>query len=639
MRAGGAITDAGAGVSVQGRTRLEARNGAARFDIALDGPNDFDSNALGPDALHEVDAIGAGLTLVDRNAIALGSIDAFALSVSAAGSITDTPGEAVVAGTANLVAQSGAEFFDIALDGNGALPADLAHDFGLVNARGEDIVLHDRNGIVLGAIDANQSGQESAPGAPDVTIGRYDNDGDGLLAAADPAAAGDLTVRAGGAITDTGAGIEVDGRTRLEARRGGALFDITLDGADGDASDRPNDFDANAVGPDALHEVDAVGANVTLVDRNALALGTIRTSNLTISAGGSVTDTPGEAIAAGGTTDIVAQSGPDFFDIALDNPGTHDFGAVRLTGEGIRLLDQRDLTIIGIDSLADGSPDATLPEDGIFLQVEQGGYGFAPGRTVPLVAARDIALFAPNGSFDANPDPAVVDQRMPDGLTFRSTTGNITLDLQDGFVIEDVRGTTPFTLDAPNGISRIRIGEGGEAGDKQFFGIGTADFLEEAQKPGFNPFFTLVAPGDPEIFRVTGDFALIARGPLTVRIQNTEPVATTGAGTIIDGTTYLGGSFAEGISMFGTFGGAEGEIASIKGFRDAFFIGEIPYVVQASNTVNGCTILVPTSCQPIGSLLPNLGYKEGLLLAIRFVDPDEDLDDPFTNRGDEEGWE
>ncbi len=594
------------------------------------GRNDFDSNAVGPDAVHEIDAAGANVVLVDRDAIALGAISASGLVVSAGGSITDTPGEAIVTGTAVLVAQSGSEFFDIALDGNGAVPFDLAHDFGVVSARGEDIVLHDRNGIVLAAIDANESGQEGATGLPDATIARYDNDGDGLPGPLDPPAAGDLTVRAGGAITDTGAGIDVEGRTRLEARQGAALFGIALDG--------PNDFDSNSPGPDAGHEIDAVGAGMVLVDLNALALGTIRASNLTIGAGGSVTDTPGEAILVSGTTDIEARRGSDFFDIALDNPGLHDVASVRLTGEGVRLLDRRDLTIIGIESLGDGSPDATLPADGIHLEVSQGGFAFAPGRTVPLNAVRDVALFAPNGSFDANPDPAVVDQRMPDGLTFRSTDGNITLDLQDGFVIEDVRGTAPFTLDAPNGISRIRIGEGGEGGQRQFLGIGTAAFLKEAQTPGFNPFFSLIAPGDPELFRVTGDFGLIARAPLTVRIQNSQAVASTGAGTIIDGTTYLGGRF-DAISMFGTFGGAEGELASIKSFRDAAFIGELPYVVDESNTVNGCPILVPTACQPIGSLLPNLGYKEGLLLGIRFVDPAEDLDDPFTNRGDEEGWE
>ena len=632
VRAGGAITDAGAAIEVDGRARLEAREGASRFDITLDGPHDFDANAPGPDAVHEVDAIGADVTLVDRDAIALGAISASGLTVSAGGSITDTAGEAIeVSGTANLVAQAGAELFDIALDGNGAVPFDRPHDFGVVNARGEDIVVHDRNGIVLGAIDASESGEETAIGASDATIARYDDDGDGLLTAADPAAAGDLTVRAGGAITDGGSSITVDGRTRLEARDGPLRFDIALDG--------PHDFDVNAPGPDAVHEVDAIGAEVTLVDRTAIALGRISADNLTVRAGGSITDTPGKSIEVRGTADLAALDGADLFDIALDNPGTHDFGSVNLIGEGIRVIDRRDLTIIGIDSLADAAPDATLPADGIYLEVDQGGFTFAPGRTTPLDAVHDITLLARNGSFDADPDPKTVDYRMPDGLTFRSATGNITLDLQHGFVIEDVPGTTPFTLDAPNGISRIRIGEGGEAGESEFFGIGTADFLEQARQADFNPFFNHASIGDLDLFRVTGDFGLIARAPLTVRIQNTSPVAATGAGTVIVGTTYLGGSFASGISMFGSFADSKGEIASIEGFRDAARIGEIPYVVQDSNTANGCVILVPTACQPIGSLLPNLDFPEGLLLGVRFVDPAQDLDDPFTNRGDEEEWE
>jgi hypothetical protein len=286
-----------------------------------------------------------------------------------------------------------------------------------------------------------------------------------------------------------------------------------------------------------------------------------------------------------------------------------------------------------VDSRSDPTPDRTLSGDGIFLRVGRGDFAFEAGPGgVPLSAVRSITLSAPNGSFETS--AAIAGKDLPDGLTFRSRSGSITLDLQDGFVVEDVEGTGPFTLDAPNGISRIRIGEGAEP---EFLGIGTADFLGKAQQPGFNPLFDEAAIGDLDLLRVTGAFALVARTPLTARIQNTLGTANEGTGTTILGTSYLGGVF-EGISIFGDFSESDGTIAALKGFRDAAEIGEIPYLIEDTNTVNGCAILVPTACQPIGSLLPALGYQDGLLLGIRFVAPTQDLDDPFTNRGDEEEW-
>ena len=387
--------------------------------------------------------------------------------------------------------------------------------------------------------------------------------------------------------------------------------------------------------------MDAVGRNVTLADRNAIALGDVRASgDLSVRAGGSVTDSGSEGIIVGDETTIVAldpganPSEDDFFDIAFDNVGQHEFGSIDLTGENVWLVDRQDLAIRRVDSRNDASPDPTLSGDGIFLQVTEGDFAFEAGPgSAPLVAVRSITLSAPNGSFDSG--ASVPGKDLPDGLTFRSQTGDITLDLRDGFVVQDVRGTVPFTLDAPRGISRIRIGEGAE---REFLGIGTEDFLRQAQQPDFNPLFNLAAIGDLDLLRVTGDFALIARAPLTVRVQNTLGAANEGGGTTSLGTSYLGGVF-DGVSVFGSFRQSGGTIAALKGFRDAVEIGEIPFLIDETNTVNGCAILVPSSCQPIGSLLPTLGYQDGLLLGIRFVAPTEDLDDPFTNRGDEEEWE
>ena len=66
--------------------------------------------------------------------------------------------------------------------------------------------------------------------------------------------------------------------------------------------------------------------------------------------------------------------------------------------------------------------------------------------------------------------------------------------------------------------------------------------------------------------------------------------------------------------------------------RDSFFIDD-------SATVNGCVIGLVGSCTAIGSLAPILEFEDGRFLGIKFVDPSEDEDDPFSNRGDEEAWE
>ena len=167
----GSITDVpGRAIRVIGVSDFAAQGA----DVVLDGNGDPLDR---PHDFGLVNARGAGLVLHDANAIALGAIDAFALTVSAAGAISDTPGRAItVAGPTDLMATSGPSAFDIALDGNGAV-SDRPHDFGgMVSALGDDVVLHDRNGIALGAVDAS-SLAISAGGSITDTPGEVDQSG------------------------------------------------------------------------------------------------------------------------------------------------------------------------------------------------------------------------------------------------------------------------------------------------------------------------------------------------------------------------------------------------------------------------------------------------------------------------------
>ena len=55
---------------------------------------------------------------------------------------------------------------------------------------------------------------------------------------------------------------------------------------------------------------------------------------------------------------------------------------------------------------------------------------------------------------------------------------------------------------------------------------------------------------------------------ITVRMQNTSDVPNTGAGTTVAKTTFMSGQFVA-VTMFGSFNGVDGTIASIQGFQDA----------------------------------------------------------------------
>ena len=104
-------------------------------------------------------------------------------------------------------------------------------------------------------------------------------------------------------------------------------------------------------------------------------------------------------------------------------------------------------------------PDSGRGQGSIALAVISGDFVFVPevdalGNGVPLQADGDISLAALDGSFGVRSRGAVTRQRLQDGLTFRSTAGNILLDLKNGFEVTDVVAPPPFTLDARRRAAR-----------------------------------------------------------------------------------------------------------------------------------------------------------------------------------------
>ncbi len=236
------------------------------------------------------------------------------------------------------------------------------------------------------------------------------------------------------------------------------------------------------------------------------------------------------------------------------------------------------------------------------------------------------------------------------------TDGNVTFNVGQGFSIIDTTpgADDPFTviLRDPSsqlpalpaalgsfGEFRILVGEGTVA-------VGTAAFVDAADEPGFNPFtFTGDLTDSSELFRVEGHFGLVGlpSSPTlapSFHVQNTSGVPNEGAGTFIAGQGRLGGTFAS-ISLFGEVNGQAAGNVAFGGFVQINTIDPSLPVFSPipEGTANGCVILQFTSCQPFGITIPVLEIEEGDLLNIRFVDPEEEEDDPFTNRGDEEQWE
>ena len=591
--ANGTIVDDGAvspgsGVNIDGAATFVAHS--VTLDDAV---NDFSS----------VNATTSSLTLTDDNAIVLGDIAVTGnMTVRADGNITDaannTPGQGIeVSGTTSLAAIDDLDDGDPSND----IPRDIVltdpfHDFGSdssvldrtfldamtsVDATGANVTLTDFDAISLGTITANT-----------------------------------LTVTSGGSITDTvGASITVTGATSLTAINGGNFFDIALDGDDNVAGDRPHDFNTVAF----------LGEDVSIFDVNAL----------TVTNGFSIADSSADPTIAGGgtitvdasvlTLESVTASG-DIFGTAT---GRFRIGAIRSTAGSILLTTSSDHFSI-------------VP--GISRPVSE------TGSEIPLWAWNLLVLHAPLGSFivDGAVSPPIGvqsrDNAIPEDLTFRSDNSLIEFDFHIGFVVVDTEGAADgvyaLTFDAPESVIRV---------DNGLFSIGSEEFLDEVESDFFSPFGTLAQRNDTNLLFVSGDFGLVSDDTFEVRLQNSSDAvgSQVGTGTIVTGLTYLGGTFS-GLTLFGTFDGLSGEAAALNGFSG--FASEMPIpkslgrgypdlTLDEDNTANGCVIGAVTSCTPLSSVLPFLFFDDGRLLTIRFVDPTEDEDDPFSNRGDEEEWE
>ena len=351
--AGGSISQLAA-TTITGSTRISARKVNSVFDITFEqASNDLNS----------VEFDGKTVSLIDKNSVSVSGSISDDLVIVAGGDIgQDAP--VSVAGSTSLLAQDGADFFDITLD-------DLGNDFADFSSVGDDVSLTDLDALQLGEIDAStltvstggdigQTGTVSVSGSTtltaqkgsdnfDIALDDLDNNFGEVSSLGDDVSlsdlddlqigltdAGLLTVRSGGNISQTAA-VSVSGLTSLTA-----MGDITLD----------------EIGND-LDEIDASGDAITIRDADALALGEIDASILSASVGGQLSDTDGKRISVSGNTSLSA----DLFDIALDN-GLHNFASVDASADDIALTDLSDILLGDIDAVGDLRVQAASIDDG-----------------------------------------------------------------------------------------------------------------------------------------------------------------------------------------------------------------------------------------------------------------------------------
>ena len=284
VTAAGSITQSGA-IEVDGATSLTATNA----DITLDNTaNDFSS----------LSATANNLSVRDTNALSLGALNVNDLSITAGGTLIQT-GEFVVNNIASIDAGSA-----ILTQGN---------NFNTLSLNGGSAQVNDIDGIVLGSTDLigsltvtaagniTQSDAIEVDGATSLTAANADiildnssndffsialnavnaviEDSNGLTLAAS-ALSGTLGITSGGDLIQSDA-VDVDGATTLTV-----TGDITLENSG-------NDFNS----------LSATATNLSVRDTNALSMGIVNVNDLSVAAGGALTQTGAFVVANSASID------------------------------------------------------------------------------------------------------------------------------------------------------------------------------------------------------------------------------------------------------------------------------------------------------------------------------------------------
>jgi hypothetical protein len=332
-----------------------------------------DGGSLTLNSSHVTDSIyvsnSGNIAISDTQSISLSQINACSLTVnSTGGTIAQHAGS-------NITVSGTARFHAI---GNLNL-SNSTNDFGTVLATGTDVTINDINALVLGTITANN-----------------------------------LTVGAGGAITQTGVA-NVTATANFTSTGSGDNGNITLDQSN------------------LFATVLASGTNVKIKDINAMVLGTITANYLTVEAGGDISQT-GAANVSTGTANFVTTG-----NIALNN-ATNNFWTVTADGRNITVNDSNNITIGAITA----SGDFTVQGDNTTSCISvtgpidaTGGLGNVrlTGRNIVVTgnistAVGGISLIGNNGTFQTGSFDGVCISGS--AVNVNTTSGNISIDGRGG---------------------------------------------------------------------------------------------------------------------------------------------------------------------------------------------------------------
>jgi filamentous hemagglutinin family protein len=366
------ITGAGA-VSQGAGTSLKVKGTTT---IAAGAANDVLLNQAGNDFTGAVITSGKNITLTDANALVLGTTTANAggaLTLAAGGSVTQTGVVTAPSLTATLTGAASA--LNLGTQTNKVTQLDA------ITAPGGFTLTNGNNAVAInGAIATTDTNVSIASGSAATTFGAAGSisSGGGNVALTSTVAkvlgsinttggagTGNLTIGTAGAVSQlAGTSLAIKGATTIAA---GAANSITLNNAG-------NDF-TGAVSVTS-------GLNVSLIDANALVLGTSTIAGmLGVNTSGAITQNG--ALIVGGATTLAAGAAND---ITLATT-TNNFASVAVTsGNNVSLRDTNALTLGG--SAVSGNLAVTT-NGGL---IQSGAIAVAGTTTVTAGAANSITL-------------------------------------------------------------------------------------------------------------------------------------------------------------------------------------------------------------------------------------------------------
>ncbi|WP_016954559.1 filamentous hemagglutinin N-terminal domain-containing protein, partial [Catenovulum agarivorans] len=414
VSAASSITDAGA-LTVTGATDLDTSvaNGNIDLDNATHSLNSLAVNA------------GTGSVDVDEtDAIALGNITAANFTVSAGGAVSDT-GTLTVSGTTDIDTASN----------NSAITLNTN--------------THSLNTLIVesgtGAVDIDETDALTlqVDSAGDVTI-----DSVGALTL-NTGSMSNLTVSAAASVTDAGA-LTVTGTTDIDTSTANGNVDL---------SNNTQSLNVFTV---------AAGTGTVMVDEtDALDLGNITASALTVTAGGAVSDSG--TLTVSGTTDIDTSAGNA--DITL-NTNTHSLATLVVdAGTGAVDIDEADALTLQVDGAGDVTVDSvgalTLNAGSMANLTVADATSITDAGALTVTGTTDLDTSTANGAivldtfthnlntFTADAGTGAIDIDETDALDLGDTTTSA-LTITAGGEVSDsgtltVSGTTDIDTSAGNG--------------------------------------------------------------------------------------------------------------------------------------------------------------------------------------------